>query len=63
MDTTATYQCAWCGEESVTEVDLSQGLSQSYIEDCQVCCRPLTLYLTFDEEDFSATLSAEPLDG
>jgi len=63
MDTTATYVCAWCGQESVTEVDVSQGMSQKYIEDCQVCCRPMQFFLVFDEEDYSATISTEPLDG
>jgi Cysteine-rich CPXCG len=43
METTAEYQCGYCGEYSTTFVDLSAGYEQSYIEDCQVCCRPNTL--------------------
>jgi transcription elongation factor Elf1 len=62
MDTTATYSCPYCGEESVTGVDVSAGFSQRYIEDCQVCCRPMTLFVTFDEDDFTATIAAEPMD-
>ena len=62
MDTTGTYTCAYCGEESVTEVDISQGFSQRYIEDCQVCCRPNVFYVTFDEEYFTVAIQTEPMD-
>jgi hypothetical protein len=62
VDTTATYACCWCGEESVTEVDVSQGMSQRYIEDCQVCCRPMIFFLTFDDDTLEATIATEPTD-
>ncbi len=39
-----TVQCPYCGEAFDTVVDLSSG-STSYIEDCQVCCRPIELRL------------------
>ncbi|MGK7891893.1 MAG: CPXCG motif-containing cysteine-rich protein [Leptolyngbyaceae cyanobacterium] len=55
MQTTAEYSCAFCGEVSTTFVDVSGGLSQRYIEDCQVCCRPNILYVQIDE----ATLEVE----
>lgn len=32
--------CPWCGEPIEILVDLSVG-SQSYIEDCQICCAPI----------------------
>ncbi|HEY9723471.1 MAG TPA: CPXCG motif-containing cysteine-rich protein [Oscillatoriaceae cyanobacterium] len=62
MDTTGTYHCAYCGEPSVTEVDVSQGLTQRYVEDCQVCCRPNVFYVTFDEETFEVRIDTEPMD-
>lgn len=62
MDTTGTYVCAYCGEESVTEVDISQGFSQRYIEDCQVCCRPQAMFVVFDEEYFTVEIQTEPMD-
>jgi hypothetical protein len=37
-----TVQCPYCGEPFDTQLDLSAG-SSSYIEDCQVCCRPIEL--------------------
>lgn len=43
MDDTATYVCPSCGEEIVVPVDVSQGESQEYVEDCPVCCCPIRL--------------------
>ena len=34
--------CPYCGETFVLEVDTSQS-EQTLIEDCSVCCRPITL--------------------
>ncbi|NEP49188.1 MAG: CPXCG motif-containing cysteine-rich protein [Moorea sp. SIO3C2] len=50
MQETAQYSCAYCGETILTFVDLSAGEQQSYIEDCQVCCRPNILYVRVDQE-------------
>lgn len=35
-------ECPYCGEPIGVQLDLSAG-SQSYIEDCQVCCQPIQL--------------------
>jgi hypothetical protein len=42
-----TVQCPYCGEPFDTLVDLSAG-SASYIEDCQICCRPIELGIDVD---------------
>jgi hypothetical protein len=47
---TATYYCAVCGEPNEVVIDESAGLTQKYIEDCQVCCRPNVLFVTIDED-------------
>jgi hypothetical protein len=44
-----TIHCPYCGEGYETTVDLSGG-SQSYIEDCAVCCRPIEIVLRVDDE-------------
>lgn len=44
----AEFPCAYCGEINATSIDLSAGKAQSYIEDCQVCCRPNRLEIQFD---------------
>lgn len=42
MEEPVTVMCPWCGESFVTFFDASVG-GQSYIEDCQVCCRPIQM--------------------
>jgi hypothetical protein len=37
-----TVGCPYCGEPLHTRVDLTAGES-TYVEDCQVCCRPIEL--------------------
>ncbi len=34
--------CPYCAETIMVRADLSAG-SQSYVEDCQVCCQPIML--------------------
>ena len=44
---TRRIQCPYCGEVISVSVDTSGG-SDSYWEDCQVCCRPMVLAVTVD---------------
>jgi transcription elongation factor Elf1 len=53
-----TFECAYCGEENETFVDLSAGDQQTYTEDCHVCCRPNALHVQI-QSDGSVTVSAE----
>jgi cysteine-rich CPXCG protein len=41
--------CPYCGEIIEILIDPSVE-SQSYIEDCQVCCRPINMAVTIDDE-------------
>jgi hypothetical protein len=41
--------CPYCAETIMVRVDMSAG-SQSYVEDCQVCCQPITFSLTVGTE-------------
>ena len=41
--------CPYCGEPLDLDVDCSVA-SQRYVEDCAVCCRPMVLDVTVDEE-------------
>jgi hypothetical protein len=56
----ATVTCPCCWESLVLELDLSAG-SATYTEDCQVCCRPMLVRLTVDEDtgDFKVAVNAE----
>ena len=46
----ATYVCDSCGEEIVVPVDISAGSHQDYVEDCPVCCHPMTLHVDIDPD-------------
>lgn len=39
-----TVDCPWCGETFVTLADTSEG-DHSHIEDCTVCCRPISIWI------------------
>lgn len=55
----ASYICDACGEEIVIPLDLTEGSSQTYVEDCPVCCRANTIYVQMDDEG-SFQVRAEP---
>lgn len=42
-------QCPYCWETLDVSVDPSVP-EQEYVEDCQVCCRPIVIHVTFDED-------------
>ena len=50
-------QCPYCGETIEIVVDCSVE-SQSYVEDCAVCCRPMNLTVTVDEEGIPSVEAA-----
>jgi Cysteine-rich CPXCG len=41
--------CPYCGETVEISVDCSVD-NQSYIEDCQVCCRPMDISVSLDAD-------------
>ncbi|HEY8328900.1 MAG TPA: CPXCG motif-containing cysteine-rich protein [Rhodanobacter sp.] len=49
MLTPHTIDCPYCGEPIEILVDTSIP-SQQYIEDCQVCCRPIMLRVEVDAD-------------
>jgi hypothetical protein len=53
------FQCASCGEWNVTSVDESAGSRQSYVEDCQVCCKANVLRIEYDNSSQEFFIIAE----
>jgi len=47
--TEQTISCPYCGEAISILVDDSAS-QQSYVEDCQVCCRPIVLDISVDAD-------------
>jgi hypothetical protein len=57
-DLDVSVQCPYCGEPLDLWVDETGGHSQKYVEDCQVCCQPMQVFVTVeDEEDCSVSVS------
>lgn len=54
--------CPYCGESIEVLLDPSVA-EQRYIEDCQVCCRPITLHVTVDETGFAQVAAHAENDG
>jgi len=52
------FQCASCGEWNETSVDESAGSRQSYVEDCQVCCKPNVLRIEYDRSSEEYLITA-----
>ncbi len=46
---TVPIVCPYCGERVEVVVDCSIGF-QEYVEDCHVCCQPIGLNVSLDDE-------------
>ncbi len=55
----ASYICDACGEEIVIPLDFTEGSTQTYVEDCPVCCRANAIHVEMNE-DGDARVWAEP---
>jgi hypothetical protein len=53
--------CPYCGEAIPIRLDLSAG-SQSYVEDCQVCCQPIQLSVNVGEDGSLDSVVGERMD-
>ena len=42
-----TVDCPYCGERIDVLIDPSDH-QQNYVEDCQVCCRPIEFHIAMD---------------
>ncbi|HEY4485349.1 MAG TPA: CPXCG motif-containing cysteine-rich protein [Nitrospiria bacterium] len=55
---TAVIHCPYCGAQVQLVIDCSVPF-QEYIEDCEVCCRPIVLAVSVDE---AGTISVDARD-
>jgi hypothetical protein len=53
------YECAFCGEENSLLIDPHGRRRYTLTEDCQVCCRPNLIAVSFDA-DGAMTLDVTP---
>ena len=57
-ETDELFLCAWCGELNAVSLDVSGGIDQSFVIDCEVCCRPNLLSVRIDVEQETFTVEA-----
>jgi len=60
-DSEGEVMCPYCGAANEIALDPDGGAFQTYVEDCQVCCRPWQVHVDVDDEG-RVTLGLEPLD-
>lgn len=60
-ETDGVVICPYCGESNEISLDAGGGAHQDYVEDCQVCCRPWRVTVSFDAQGH-AEITASPLD-
>ena len=44
------FQCPYCGETISVEVDASAGERQSFVSDCEVCCKPINFKVRIHQD-------------
>lgn len=49
MEEPVDVNCPFCGEPTTVFVDISAG-NQRYIEDCQVCCKPINMSIRISRD-------------
>nr|WP_154647060.1 CPXCG motif-containing cysteine-rich protein [Methylophaga thiooxydans] len=51
--------CPYCGESFTVIIDCSHA-DQDYIEDCEVCCRPIEFHLRItDNNNYQLSVNSE----
>lgn len=58
LETDATVLCPYCGELNQISLDPGGGPRQDYVEDCQICCQPWRVSVTY-LPDGTADVSVE----
>ncbi len=59
MESVKVIRCAWCDAPNQIFIDLSGGLDQEFEEDCQVCCRPMTIRVRIDPDTLRVDVDAD----
>lgn len=61
LEAAVVVHCPYCGESVELLLDPGGGARQDYVEDCEVCCRPWRIRLTF-QRDGSPVVDVATLD-
>ena len=58
MMPSVVVQCPYCGETIELLVEDSEDV-QEYVEDCQVCCRPIAVRTALEDGELQVRVCAE----
>jgi hypothetical protein len=61
LEAVVAVQCPYCGERLGTRVDLTAG-DREYIEDCEVCCRPIEFSVELNDSGALRAVRVQRLD-
>jgi len=61
LESVVAVQCPYCGERLDTRVDLTAG-AREYIEDCEVCCRPIEFSVELHDSGALRAVRVQRLD-
>ncbi|MDP9110414.1 MAG: CPXCG motif-containing cysteine-rich protein [Candidatus Eremiobacteraeota bacterium] len=50
LETDVAYPCPFCGVENFLGIDPAGGSRQRLIEDCPVCCNPISFTVHIDRD-------------
>ena len=53
------FQCPYCWEEISMLLDPSLG-STEYVEDCEICCRPMNVVYGFEDQNLTHFETHDP---
>lgn len=59
MEEEYTFTCPSCWQSITMLLDTSLDDEQTYVEDCEVCCRPIQITFTVEQGEITA-FDAEP---
>lgn len=45
------FSCPYCGEDLTMKIDFTAGKWQSFVYDCEVCCKPIKITLEVDGDE------------
>jgi transcription elongation factor Elf1 len=62
MLTERRFRCPYCNERISCLLDAS-AFAQDYVEDCEVCCRPIEITCDFDHDGKLTAFAARRQDG
>ena len=59
MESVKVFRCAWCEAPNEIFIDVSAGMDQIFEEDCQICCRPLSIHVHIDPDSLQINVDVD----